>query len=81
MDRLNHLLLTFLLITVLCLAVKSSYTKEQVRKGEAISNFLDHYHALEVAPEEARFFDVTITTYDVTISGMDVYMTEIKGNK
>lgn len=67
------------IIAVLVLAlyndIKNEYRLEQEAKGQAISNFIGYYHSYDVPPEDARFFDVTITTYDISIKDMEVFMT------
>ena len=44
------------------------YADEQDARGVAIADFMDYYHGIPVAPEDARFFDMSVTTIDVVFS-------------
>ena len=67
-------------IVSLLLVAQNWYTSEQINRGKAISSFLAYYHNLEIPPEEARHFTVTITTLDITIEDLDIFEA-IKGQK
>lgn len=77
--KADELFIKFTMVVALIFLVWALAAKEidqyQAAKGEAISNFLLHYHNYEIPPEQARFFDVTVTTYDISIKDMEVFMT------
>ena len=72
MNIYNHFL--WMLFVVICLfAVENIYEQEQLNRGKAISHYLFNYHSQTVPPSEARFFDVMITSYDITVEGINVF--------
>jgi hypothetical protein len=45
----------------------------QTAKGEAISRFMKSAHGIEIAPEDARYFNVVLTGGDVKFENVDIF--------
>ena len=50
------------------------YEAEQLNKGKSVSRFLAYYHEIDVVPEEARWLNPVVTTYNITLEELQVFM-------
>ena len=66
-------LLIFVIVVIWYQGVEH-YENYQLAKGEAVARFLAYHHNLDVAPEDARFFNVEITTFSITVEELDIFM-------
>ncbi len=70
-----------LLITVLILTGMKYFNAYQFKKGAAISNYLSHYHNIEIPPEQAMYFDVNVTQWEVSIDNLEIFGSWENGKK
>ena len=66
-------LLWMVFITLILMITENKIETNGMLEGIAKSNFLQYYHGLDVAPDEARYLNVVITTYDVTVENLDIF--------
>ena len=69
---IRFLIVIFLLLLFALQAVKQVHNYHAA-KGKAIANYLSHYHNIEIPPEQARYFDVNVTQWEISIDNLDVF--------
>ena len=70
---MQGLLLGLIAVASFSLGYIADDIKTQRRlEGIAKSNFIATYHHIDVPPEQARFFNINITTTDVSFSGAQI---------
>ena len=75
--NLCWMLFVSIIIASLSFSLQRYYEHEQLQKGKAISRFLFEQHHMEYPAAEARFFDIYVTSYDVTLGDISVYKAPI----
>ena len=77
MDRLITQAAWMIFILLLCCSIKAGIdrhiTAEHQLEGAAKARFLAYYHGLDVTPEDARHFQVVISTYDLVLKDINVF--------
>jgi hypothetical protein len=74
-----YVVLLFVLYVVLvaslalCSKLALMFDDYQTEKGEAISRFMKTTHGIEIAPEDARYFNVVLTGVDVRFENVDIF--------
>lgn len=64
---MNNWLLT-VVVMIVATAFVHRYNNEAVNRGIALSSFLENHYGMSVPPEQARYFNVVVTTTDVQLS-------------
>jgi hypothetical protein len=70
---MKNIITVTVLFVIALIVFKTMYEREQINRGRAISRFLYEYHGLKVPAAEARFFNVELTTYDITVEEMEIF--------
>ena len=70
-----------LFIAVLFLVGIKSFDAYQFKKGAAISGYLSHYHNIEIPPEQAMYFDIEVTQWEVSIDNLEIFGSWENGKK
>ncbi len=70
-----------ILVLSLFLIIEKSFDAYQFKKGTAISNYLSHYHNIEISPEQAMYFDVNVTQWEVSIDNLEIFGSWENGKK
>ena len=69
---MNTNYLWMLLILSLALFGKNYHEAEQINRGKAISQFVAYYHDIDLTPQEARWINPVVTTYNITLEELNV---------
>jgi hypothetical protein len=64
---------TILIILIIFFKTYSIYDYNQQLKGNSISNYLSHYHNIEIPPEQARYFNINVNQWEISIENLDVF--------
>ena len=82
---INWLIKTTLIFVLACIftstvigRLESDYHNYQTAKGIALSNYLSAYQNIDILPEQARYFQVHINQYDISIEDIDMYITNLE---
>ena len=70
-----------LFLFAICLTTEKSFQTYQQAKGTAISDYLSHYHNIEIPPEQAMHFDIEVTQWEVSIDNLKIFGSWENGKK
>lgn len=56
------------------LLLKNWHDDYMTKKGIAIANYLSYANGMTVSPDEAKYFNVSVSSYDVTVEQMEIFM-------
>ena len=63
----------FAVVMTLYLVIVGRVDEYNHNKGEAIANYLNHYHSIEIPPDQAQYFSVNVNQWDISIQDLDVF--------
>ena len=72
-SRWARFFILLLFITAIFAVGLIKYQSHQIAKGEAISRFMKSAHGIDIAPEDARYFNVVLTGVDVKFENVDIF--------